>query len=175
MAGVAEGEVQPVNKVTNTEQPEVGGRKRVPRRVLHFSDGVVEEYSTDEEEEREKEEERRKREEEQQVVDASQLSWVSWAMYLSWRAAASTLTVLDSVGERLAWWLGITSPKYYYEIQEAKRMLEEEEQRRKLQDAEMAGWGEVKEGEVVSREEQVVRREGEVVRREEQVVAESRH
>ena len=27
MAGVAEGEVQPVNKVTNTEQPEVGGRK----------------------------------------------------------------------------------------------------------------------------------------------------
>jgi hypothetical protein len=26
------------------------------------------------------------------------------------------------VGEKLAWWLGITSPKYYYEIQEALRI-----------------------------------------------------
>jgi hypothetical protein len=32
------------------------------------------------------------------------------------------LAVCDTVGEKLAWWLGITSPKYYYEIQEAIRM-----------------------------------------------------
>ena len=30
-------------------------KKRVPRRVLHFSDGVIEEFSTDEEAEREEE------------------------------------------------------------------------------------------------------------------------
>ena len=40
--------------------------KRVPRRVLHFSDGVIEEFSTDDEEERE-EEEKRQREANQQV------------------------------------------------------------------------------------------------------------
>jgi len=27
------------------------GSKRIPRKVLHFSDGIVEEYSTDDEEE----------------------------------------------------------------------------------------------------------------------------
>ena len=71
-----ESEVQPVNKTYNTIEPKVGlGRqkqdilntqtmqvetKRVPRRVLHFSDGVIEEYSTDEEAEREEEEKRQK-------------------------------------------------------------------------------------------------------------------
>lgn len=48
----------------------------------------------------------------------------------------------DAAGERLAWWFGITSPKYYYEIQEALRMKDEEEARKKRQDAEMAGWSE---------------------------------
>jgi hypothetical protein len=37
-------------------------------------------------------------------------------------AGSRFLGVCDSVGEKLAWWLGITSPKYYYEIQEAIRM-----------------------------------------------------
>ena len=34
--------------------------KRIPRRVLHFSDGVIEEFSTDDEAEREEEEQRQK-------------------------------------------------------------------------------------------------------------------
>jgi len=46
----------------------------------------------------------------------------------------------DAAGEKLAWWFGITSPKYYYEIQEAIRMKEEEEKRKSRQDAEMSGW-----------------------------------
>ena len=29
----------------------IGGKKRKPRRILHFSDGVLEEYSTEEEQE----------------------------------------------------------------------------------------------------------------------------
>ena len=44
--------------------------KRVPRRVLHFSDGVIEEFSTDDEAERE-EEEKRQREANQQVKCSS--------------------------------------------------------------------------------------------------------
>ena len=82
----------------------------MPKRVLHFSDGILEEYSTDEEER----EERKKAAEEkqQQVADPSTMSWLPWALYLAWLAATNTLAVCDSVGEKLAWWLGITSPKY---------------------------------------------------------------
>ena len=40
--------------------------KRIPRRVLHFSDGVIEEFSTDDEAEKE-EEEKRQKEANQQV------------------------------------------------------------------------------------------------------------
>ena len=78
-----ESDVQPVNKTYNTIEPKVidsllrarethssylkVATKRVPRRVLHFSDGVIEEFSTDDEAERE-EEERRQREASQQVT-----------------------------------------------------------------------------------------------------------
>ncbi len=33
------------------DDSEKGKKKKVPRRILHFSDGILEEYSTDEEEE----------------------------------------------------------------------------------------------------------------------------
>ena len=122
-------------------------KKKVPKRILHFSDGVLEEYSTDEEEREEAEKEQ------SQTVATSEMSWAPWLLYLAWVSATSTLKAADSLGEKLAWWLGITSPKYYYEIQEAKRMIKEEEERKKNMDAEMAGWvGEGKEGIVESQE-----------------------
>ena len=40
--------------VTSGNDPEIqvkGKKQKVPRRILHFSDGILEEYSTDEEEE----------------------------------------------------------------------------------------------------------------------------
>jgi len=113
--------------------------KKIPRRILHFSDGVIEEYSTDEEEE---EEIRRQEEEEKKksLVDPKTLTWMPWLWYLAWYTGSSALAVCDTVGEKFAWWLGITSPKYYYEIQEYKRQMQQEEERRKRQDAEMAGW-----------------------------------
>lgn len=116
-------------------------KKKVPKRVLHFSDGVLEEYSTDEEEREErKKRQEQEREKSQQVVNTSDMRWVPWLLYLGWLSATNTLAVCDSLGEKLAWWLGITSPKYYYEIQEAKRMMKEEEERKTRMDAEMAGW-----------------------------------
>jgi len=128
-------------------------KKRIPKRVLHFSDGILEEYSTDEEEieERKKEE----KEKQQQVTDPSTMSWIPWLVYLAWMASTRTLSVADAAGEKLAWWLGITSPKYYYEIQEAKRMQKEEEERKERQDAEMAGWVGEGEGGLVRSQEEV--------------------
>ena len=128
-------------------------KKKVPKRILHFSDGILEEYSTDEEEREENRKQEAEKEASQAVVKTSEMSWVPWFIYLAWVSATSTLQAADSLGEKLAWWLGITSPKYYYEIQEAKRMLKEEEEKKKSQDAEMAGWvGDSKEGIVESQE-----------------------
>ena len=87
-------------------------------------------------------------------MDPSSLTWIPWLVYLAWIGATGTLRICDAAGEKLAWWLGITSPKYYYEIQEAKRMQKEEEERKSRQDAEMAGWvGEDDGGLVRSQEE----------------------
>lgn len=38
-------------------------------------------------------------------------------------------TACDYAGEKLAWWLGITKPKFLYEIEEYNRMKQEEEER----------------------------------------------
>lgn len=35
----------------------------------------------------------------------------------------------DYAGEKLAWWFGITSPKFMYEIEEYNKMKEEEKRR----------------------------------------------
>lgn len=50
------------------------------------------------------------------------------------------LSYADHLGEKLAWFFGITSPKYYYELEEFKKMQEEEEARKEKLDAEMHGW-----------------------------------
>jgi len=41
------------------------------------------------------------------------------------RSAKKSYEVCDTAGEKLAWFFGITQPKYYAEIQEYERMDEE--------------------------------------------------
>ncbi len=43
---------KPVKEFESVDLSE-GPKKRIPKRVIHFSDGVLEEYSTDEEEDEE--------------------------------------------------------------------------------------------------------------------------
>ena len=64
------------------------------------------------------------------------MTWVPWISHVSSKALAAC----DYVGETLADFLGITAPKYQYEIDEAKRMQEEEKAQKKAVDLEMAGW-----------------------------------
>ncbi len=58
-------------------------QKRTPRRILHFSDGILEEYSTEEEEE---DQEKKAKEEEESkktaVVDPRTLRWLPWMIWL---------------------------------------------------------------------------------------------
>ncbi|XP_076464838.1 protein FAM177A1-like [Babylonia areolata] len=93
-------------------------KKKVPRRILHFSDGILEEYSTDEEEEDVPD---------QPLVDPKTLKWMPWFWYYVSTAAYRTWSVADFCGEKLAWWFGITSPKYQSAIDEYYRRKEEEE------------------------------------------------
>nr|CAH7767947.1 unnamed protein product [Callosobruchus chinensis] len=64
------------------------------------------------------------------------LKWGPWISYLMWSFGSSTLSVVDTVGEFFAKAFGITTPRYYFELEEYKKR--EEEQATK--DAEAQGW-----------------------------------
>jgi len=121
----------------NTEVPTKNLETRKPKRILHFSDGTIEEYSSEEEEEASPQVEKS---EKRDLIDPRDLSWLGWMSHGVWFAGSGFVGACDAAGEKLAWWFGITSPKYYYEMQEAIRMKEEEEKRKSRQDAEMSGW-----------------------------------
>ncbi|XP_030758335.1 protein FAM177B [Sitophilus oryzae] len=107
---------------------------KTPKRVLQFSDGVLEEYSTDEEEQ----EENKKTE---IISAADNLPWSTWLFYKALSAGNSFLSVIDYCGDHLAWFFGITTPRYYFELEEYKRRQELE----KKQAEKEKGWCDNKE------------------------------
>ncbi|ESP02922.1 hypothetical protein LOTGIDRAFT_212450 [Lottia gigantea] len=119
-----------IDKLTNISGPEFtnvsleGGpkQKKIPRRIIHFSDGVLEEYSTDEEEEKLPE---------KPSVDPKTLKWVPWFWHYIVVSAVTALGAADFCGEKLAWFFGITSPKYQHAIDEYYRLKDEEENEKK--------------------------------------------
>jgi len=136
--GGDEGRTAAASEATSDEKR----RRRVPRRVIHCSDGVVEEYSTDEEELeelRKKEEDKRKK---TALIDPKTLTWLPWMIHYTWNFGSSFIGYCDFFGEKLAWFFGITSPKYYYELEEYRRELEAEEERAEKEDIEIRGWRE---------------------------------
>ncbi|KAF6212666.1 hypothetical protein GE061_013192 [Apolygus lucorum] len=125
---------------------EGGVKKRVPKRVLHFCDGTLEEYSSDEDECKQE----KVSETQLAVVNPGTLEWVPWFMYQTSNAGNKALAACDYLGEYLANFFGILSPKYEYEIEQYKKMLAEEEERKK-EDLELGGWAQ--KSEVVSTEQ----------------------
>ena len=57
-------------------------------------------------------------------------------------SGSNILSYADYWGEKLAWFFGITSPKYYWELEEFKKMEAEEEDRKKAEKEETFGWTE---------------------------------
>ena len=84
------------------------------------------------------EEERKKR----ALLDPKTLTWLPWFWHMSWLSGSTLLSYCDHYGEKLAWFFGITSPKYYWEIEEFKKMQEEEKERKKKEKEENFGWSE---------------------------------
>ncbi|KAK1796235.1 hypothetical protein P4O66_009314 [Electrophorus voltai] len=119
-----------VNKGKDFEFVELGeldtkedSQEKNPRRVIHFSSGeIMEEFSTEEEEDPEKNAEKKDL---LSPVDKSQLTWGPYVWFHMWRAATSTMSACDYLGERMASLFGITSAKYQYAIDEYNKMKKE--------------------------------------------------
>ncbi|XP_056337524.1 protein FAM177A1 [Danio aesculapii] len=102
-------------------------KEKIPRRIIHFSSGeTMEEYSTDEEEEDNKQNAKKDL---LSSRDASKLTWGPYVWFQMWRAATSTISACDYLGERMASLFGITSAKYQYAIDEYSRSKREKEDR----------------------------------------------
>nr|XP_017208017.1 uncharacterized protein LOC751751 isoform X2 [Danio rerio] len=97
-------------------------KEKIPRRIIHFSSGeTMEEYSTDEEEDN-------KQNAKKDLLssrDASNLTLGPYVWFHMWRAATSTISACDYLGERMASLFGITSAKYQYAIDEYSRSKRE--------------------------------------------------
>ncbi|XP_029688357.1 LOW QUALITY PROTEIN: protein FAM177A1-like [Takifugu rubripes] len=102
------------------DEPQQPQREKVPRRIIHFSSGeTMEEYSTDEEEDQEPEKKK------DLLPPSSKLTWGPYFWFHMWRAATSTISACDYLGERMASSSGSRRPKYQYAIDEYYRMKKE--------------------------------------------------
>ncbi|XP_061610194.1 protein FAM177A1-like isoform X6 [Phyllopteryx taeniolatus] len=124
-------QIQSPKTTTEFERVELGdkqrrhSREKTPRRIIHFSSGeTIEEYSTDEEEE-DKEPERKDLLSSSADAVRSKMTWGPYFLFHMWRAATSTLSACDYLGERMASLFGITSAKYQYAIDEYYKMKKE--------------------------------------------------
>lgn len=70
------------------------------------------------------------------------MTWGPWMIHKATKTGNTVLAGCDYVGETLAEFLGITTPKYSYEIEEFKKM-QEEKAKMDLEE-ESSGWAEVK-------------------------------
>ncbi|XP_061610190.1 protein FAM177A1-like isoform X2 [Phyllopteryx taeniolatus] len=135
-------QIQSPKTTTEFERVELGdkqrrhSREKTPRRIIHFSSGeTIEEYSTDEEEE-DKEPERKDLLSSSADAVRSKMTWGPYFLFHMWRAATSTLSACDYLGERMASLFGITSAKYQYAIDEYYKMKKEKEENRLSEEAE---------------------------------------
>ncbi|CAN7995284.1 unnamed protein product, partial [Ixodes hexagonus] len=93
---------------------------KTPRKILHFSDGVLEEYSSEDESDALVQDTRNLT-----VADPKTMSWVPYFFHLALQMGTKALAVCDYLGEHLAYFFGITSPKYQYELEEYQKMVQE--------------------------------------------------
>uniref|UniRef100_A0A673J1W6 Family with sequence similarity 177 member A1 n=1 Tax=Sinocyclocheilus rhinocerous TaxID=307959 RepID=A0A673J1W6_9TELE len=102
-------------------------KEKTPRRIIHFSSGeTMEEYSTDEEEE---DKTQNSKKDLLSSIDTFTHSDIIYSPSCHskpmWRAATSTISACDYLGERMASLFGITSAKYQYAIDEYSRSKRE--------------------------------------------------
>ncbi|KAM8816806.1 LOW QUALITY PROTEIN: protein FAM177B [Rhynchonycteris naso] len=91
-------------------------KRRTPRRIIHFVDGVIlEERSTEEEEEEEKEQRTNS------TIDPSKLSWGPYLRFWARRIANTSFSTCEFLGGRFAIFFGLSQLKYQYVLKEYNR------------------------------------------------------
>lgn len=123
-----------LNETTDTDAQDNKSLKR-PKRVLHFSDGDLEEYSEDETDSSNANKMINE-------IDPKSLTWIPWAWHQTTWIGGKVLDGCDCVGEWLAGFFGITAPKYQFEINEFYRLRALENEMIHRQSLEMGGWNE---------------------------------
>lgn len=81
------------------------------------------------------------------------LNWLPWAWHQTTWASGKVLDGCDYVGEYLAEFFGITTPKYQFEIDEYYRVRAAEEDMLRREDLEMGGWTERNKNNLIKKEE----------------------
>ncbi|XP_011696388.1 PREDICTED: protein FAM177A1-like [Wasmannia auropunctata] len=119
---------------------------RKPKRVLQFSDGVMEEYSSEDEVDAPKNSKIMSQ------IDTKNMNWLPWAWYQTTLLSSKMLDGCDYVGECLANFFGITAPKYQFEINEFYRLQALEREMLHKQDLEMGGWNEQKKNNLINKD-----------------------
>ncbi|XP_029155366.1 protein FAM177A1-like [Nylanderia fulva] len=114
-----------------------------PKRVLQFSDGVMEEYSSEDEVDV-------PNNQTVSQIDTKNMNWLPWAWHQTTWISSKMLDGCDYVGECLANFFGITAPKYQFEINEFYRLQALEREMCNKQDLEMGGWNEKKRNNLIS-------------------------
>ena len=122
--------------------------RRKPKRVLHFSDGTLEEYSdddelhdADEDDAAAKNNRQLKKESPKTTAVAEKKSpqhmrWGEYLLHLTMTFGVRSLNFCDYLGEKFAWALGITTPKYGYAIEEREWQKKEEREEKEREERE---------------------------------------
>jgi hypothetical protein len=102
------------------------------RRIFHFNDGIMADFSDDEEPYTSTPVQATGR------LGPNMLPWRPWLWYVIANTGSTLLKVCDYLGEHFARYFGIIAAKCQYEIDEHKRiMAEEKEERRRKENLEM--------------------------------------
>lgn len=84
------------------------------------------------------------------------MEWLPWTLYRTTQAGSKILQACDYVGEGLANFLGITSPKYQFEIDEYYRTKAQQEEEMKKENEQSFGWHSIeKKNEIITSENNV--------------------
>ncbi|KAL6429247.1 hypothetical protein ACFW04_008157 [Cataglyphis niger] len=114
------------------------------KRVLQFSDGVMEEYSSEDEVDMPENSKTMSQ------IDTKNMNWLPWAWHQTTWISSKMLDGCDYVGECLANFFGITAPKYQFEINEFYRLQALEREMFNKQDLEMGGWNDKKRNNLIN-------------------------
>ncbi|KAK2727054.1 hypothetical protein QYM36_007790 [Artemia franciscana] len=113
-----------IEMIQGTQEENVNTEYSKRKKILHFSDGTLE---VDEDEiDMDSVIVEEAVNSFQENINIHALPWSDWILHMVSQAGSKTLAACDYAGGALADFFGITSPKYYLEMEAAKEMMKEE-------------------------------------------------